>query len=100
MITTDDLDGTEGATPVTFGIDGTSYVIDLAPQNRSRLESALAPYISAARRGGSAKAAASRPARQRADRTAVREWAREAGLKVSERGRISADIIRQYEATH
>ena len=98
MITTDDLDGTEGATPVTFGIDGTSYVIDLAPQNRSKLEGALAPFISAARRGGSAKATASRPARQRADRTAVRAWARESGLKVSERGRISAEILRQYEA--
>jgi len=30
----------------------------------------------------------------------VRDWARSAGLQVSERGRISADIIRRYEAAH
>jgi hypothetical protein len=30
----------------------------------------------------------------------VRAWARERGLKVSERGRVSADIMSQYEAAH
>jgi hypothetical protein len=30
----------------------------------------------------------------------VRAWAREAGLPISERGRISANVIRQYEAAH
>jgi hypothetical protein len=30
----------------------------------------------------------------------VRAWAKAAGLKVSERGRISADIMRQYDAAH
>jgi hypothetical protein len=29
------------------------------------------------------------------DRTAVRAWAKSAGLKVSERGRISTEIMRQ-----
>jgi hypothetical protein len=30
----------------------------------------------------------------------IRAWARDEGLQVSERGRISADVIRQYEAAH
>jgi len=35
-----------------------------------------------------------------ADRAAIRAWAREAGLNVSARGRISAEIMSQYEAAH
>jgi hypothetical protein len=34
------------------------------------------------------------------DRAAVRAWAQEAGLAVSERGRISAEVMNQYEAAH
>jgi len=30
----------------------------------------------------------------------VRAWARQSGLEVSERGRISAEIMKQYEAAH
>jgi len=32
------------------------------------------------------------------DQAAVREWVRTSELKVSERGRISAEVMRQYEA--
>jgi hypothetical protein len=102
VIVTDDLDGSAGAEPVSFAFDGATYEIDLSARNRARLEKALAPFIEAGRKA---------PRRSRArgtgrtgggatDRTAVRAWARTAGLNVSERGRISADIIRQYEAAH
>jgi Lsr2 len=30
----------------------------------------------------------------------VREWARARGLKVSERGRIPADVAAEYEKSH
>jgi len=30
----------------------------------------------------------------------VRAWAKEQGLKISERGRIGAEIMQQYEAAH
>ena len=98
--TTDDLDGSQGAAPVTFGIDGTSYVIDLGPDNLAKLEGALAPFIAAARRPsrGRARSRSGRSGNRRANGAAVRAWAREAGLPVSERGRIAASIIRQYEA--
>jgi hypothetical protein len=103
VIVTDDMDGSAGAETVSFGFDGASYEIDLSARNRARLEKALAPFIEAGRK-------APRRSRTRAagriggggatDRTAVRAWARSTGLNVSERGRISADIIRQYEAAH
>jgi hypothetical protein len=102
VIVTDDLDGSENAETVSFGFDGVTYEIDLATKNRAKLERALAPFIEAGRRvpRGGARRGASRPGGARADRGQVRAWAKATGLKVSERGRISADIMRQYEAAH
>jgi hypothetical protein len=36
----------------------------------------------------------------RQDRAAIRAWARDQGIAVSERGRISSDIIAKYQAAH
>jgi hypothetical protein len=101
VIVTDDLDGSENAETVLFGFDGVTYEVDLAQKNRAKLEKALAPFIEAGRKAP--RTAARRAGRQNAtsvDRGAVRAWARERGLKVSERGRVSADIMSQYEAAH
>lgn len=102
VIITDDLDGSENAETVSFGFDGVTYEIDLGKKNRARLEKALAPFIEVGRRvpRSGRRRGASRPGGSPADRSAVRAWARAAGLKVSERGRISADIMRQYDAVH
>ncbi len=101
VIMTDDLDGSPDAETVTFAFAGVTYEIDLAPKNRAKLEKALEPFIQAARRiprSGRRRG----PDRQgdSVDRAAVRAWAKSAGINVSERGRISAEIIRQYEAAH
>ena len=100
VITTDDIDGSEGAARITFGLDGTTYEIDLGPENRAKLKADLDPFIKAARRAGGGGRGRGRANGRSPDRVAVRAWAREAGLQVSDRGRISADIIRQYEAIH
>jgi nucleoid-associated protein Lsr2 len=101
VIITDDLDGSENAQTVSFGLDGVAYEIDLAKKNRAKLEHALAPFIQAARRvPRSGRRRGSRSGAASADRSAVRDWARSAGLQVSERGRISADVIRRYDAAH
>lgn len=100
MIVTDDIDGSKDAETITFGLDGTTYEIDLSATNRARLADAYAPFIASARRESSSPAAhaATRTAGMRAERAAVRAWAKEEGLDVSDRGRLSASIIRQYEA--
>ncbi len=102
VIVTDDLDGSENAETVSFGLDGVVYEIDLAERNRVKLEKALAPFIEAGRKAprAAARRGAGRQGGSSVDRGAVRAWARERGLKVSERGRVSADIMRQYEAAH
>lgn len=103
VVMTDDIDGSPGAGTVTFGLDGVSYEIDLAQSNRAQLADALAPFIAAGRRAVVRRPATSRGGKSGArstDRAAVRAWARSAGLTVSERGRISAEVLRRYEAAH
>jgi hypothetical protein len=101
VVITDDLDGSPGAETVSFRIDGHSYEIDLGQKNLAKLQKSLQPFIDAGRRTAHRQAA--RPARGAApgaDRAAVREWAASQGLKVSERGRISAEVLTKYEAAH
>ncbi len=99
----DDIDGGKADETVTFSLDGVSYEIDLSKKNADKLRNAFAPYVGAARRmtGRSASRrgrAGARGARNEAG--AIREWAKEQGLKVSDRGRIPADIVEQYRAAH
>ena len=50
----DDLDGSEATETVTFGLDGTTYEIDLNKKNAAALRKAVEPYVKAARKGRSA----------------------------------------------
>ena len=102
VIIIDDLDGSPDAETVTFGLDGTDYEMDLGEANRARLMGALAPFIGAARRAdrGGRGRVKGQPPPARTGRGAVRAWARESGLSVSGRGRISAEVMRQYDAAH
>jgi hypothetical protein len=97
----DDIDGSEAEGTVRFSYRGTDYEIDLSKKNADKFARNLEPYRAAARRVGSAgrrAARGSRPARH--DQSAVRDWARSQGLKVSDRGRIPADVLSKYEAAH
>jgi nucleoid-associated protein Lsr2 len=102
VVVTDDLDGSPDAETVTFGLDGMTYEIDLSADNRARLERDFAPYMEAGRRisRGRIRGSQGRPAAPRIDRAAVRAWAKENGFQVSERGRISAELMSQYESAH
>ncbi|MDN5750439.1 MAG: Lsr2 family protein [Pseudonocardia sp.] len=103
----DDLDGSEADEQVEFAIDGKGYEIDLSSANVSRLRDALAPYVSAARRTsgrrGSSSSATSAPSRAGTDREqnqAIREWAQQQGMKISERGRIPSNVLEAYHQNH
>lgn len=96
VVITDDLDGSPGAEAVTFSFGGQGYEIDLAAANQTRLRESFRPFTEAARRAGPRKPA--RSARVRQDLSAVRAWASAQGLQVAERGRISGEVIRKYQA--
>lgn len=98
----DDLDESEAAGNVEFGIDGRTYEIDLSEANAGKLREALAPFVAAGRRitgGKRAKASAAATASTVPDREqsrAKRDWARANGFNVPERGRLRADIEEAY----
>ncbi len=111
VVVTDDLDGTEGAQTVTFGYQGAQYEIDLTEENVAELEEVLSLYLRAGRKvgGGAARRSStrrssdsssgnSRASGDKGDVAAVRAWARENGIKVSERGRIPQRVRDQYQA--
>jgi hypothetical protein len=102
VVMTDDLDGSSAAETVMFGFEGVTYEIDLSERNRAKLQRDLAPYVAAGRRVSRSRrrGGSDRQPGPRVDRAAVRAWAKDNGLKVSERGRISAEVISQYEAAH
>src|SRR5687767_5451960 len=54
IVLVDDLDGSEASESVSFGLDGTSYEIDLNDANAAQLRDALAPYVGHARKVGAA----------------------------------------------
>ena len=49
IVLEDDLDGSDATETVTFGLDGTTYEIDLNDKNAGKLRDALAPYVGHAR---------------------------------------------------
>ena len=105
----------EGVAEVSFAFDGSSYEIDLCPDHRNEMEEAFATYVGSARRanrtGTSSPRRASRPAASsssgrssggsdREEVQRIREWAREQGHTVSERGRLSSSVLEAYRAAH
>jgi hypothetical protein len=99
----DDLDGTKAERTVEFSWDGKSYAIDLSKKNFAAFEKALRPYVEAARnqrRPTSPRATSGRRARSSSiDLAAVRQWARDNGYTVSDRGRVSRSVVAAYEAS-
>ena len=95
----DDTDGSNADETVSFSLDGVSYEIDLSSHNADKLRNGFAPWIGFAARSGGRKSVsrAPRSGGGRKDVSAVREWARTNGHKVSERGRISAEVQAAYD---
>jgi hypothetical protein len=99
----DDLDGSQASDTVSFSLDGRGYALDLSEKNAAKLRDALAPFVASARRHGARRRSSGspkmtqRPATDRERTTAIREWAREHGHKVADRGRIPVTVIQAYE---
>ena len=95
----DDLDGGPADETVRFAIGGAQYEIDLSASNAAAFRRQLAPFIGHARKAGRGpRRRTGRPASSRERSGDIRAWAKQAGIAVSERGRIPASVIDQYEA--
>ncbi|WP_284739922.1 histone-like nucleoid-structuring protein Lsr2 [Amycolatopsis sp. RTGN1] len=99
----DDIDGTPAAHTIPFSLDGVTYEIDLSDDNAASLRDGLARYIGAGRRTGGRKVrvATGQPTTTASDRERnqqIRAWANANGYEVSERGRLSSEVIAAYDA--
>ncbi|HZZ51802.1 MAG TPA: Lsr2 family protein [Pseudonocardia sp.] len=101
----DDIDGGPAEETVAFSLDGKTYEIDVSSSNADRLRATLTDFIAAARRPSSRRRAAAsvtapapRPAVDREQNQAIRDWARKRGMTVSARGRIPADVLDAYHS--
>ena len=103
VILVDDIDGGEAQETVSFSLDGVSYELDLSKKNAAKLRDTLAPFVASARRisgRGRGRGRGRAGGTRGTDTSAIRQWARDQGLKVSDRGRVPADILAKYEAAH
>lgn len=95
----DDLHGGPAEGTVRFSLDGANYEIDLNESNAARLREIFDPYVKNARKASAPKRR-SRGASNRKRSADIRTWAKQAGIQVSDRGRIPVDVVAKYEATH
>ncbi len=114
----DDLTGEEAEdiTTVEFAFEGVTYEIDLAEDNAAKLRDNLSRYVAAAR-----KTSGRRPGVRGTDRSAgrangngraassgynrdtlraIREWAKQNGHNVSDRGRLPLNVVQAWEVNH
>ena len=109
----DDLDGSDAAGTVSFGLDGKTHEIDLSDDNAAKLRDSLAVFVGAARRSGGSATTGSRRTQKmtassgrrpqpldREQTAAIRAWARQNGHQVSDRGRISKTVVDAFQAAH
>ena len=103
IILVDDIDGGDADETVTFGLDGSTYEIDLSSKNAAKLRDAVAPYVGHARKVGGRRSSGGRRAAASGNGPSareIREWARANGWNLSDRGRVAAEVRQAYEAAH
>jgi hypothetical protein len=99
----DDLTGEKADETVSFALDGVQYEIDLSAGNAAKLREGLAPFTEAARKIGGGRRAARANGRGRKAATdgpssqEIREWAKEQGIQVNERGRIPSEVMVRFQ---
>ena len=96
----DDINGELAVGTVRFGLDGTEYEIDLNAAHTEELRSALGKYITHARKVGGTSSKGKKGKKGKGptlDTTAIRNWARENGYEIKDRGRVPADLVEKYQ---
>ena len=99
----DDLNGEKADETVNFALDGVAYEIDLSEGNAAKFREELGSWVEKARRVGGRRSRGTASGAGRSgsnDSARIREWAREAGYEVPDRGRISGTIRKAYEEAH
>lgn len=96
----DDIDGSEGAETIQFGLDGLGYEIDLGKNHADALREALSLYVAHAQKvsSGSRHQAGAKRVTAGSNSKAVRNWAAVNGIDVPAAGRVPKTVLAQWEA--
>lgn len=102
VLLVDDLTGDTAHETVSFSLDGVPYEIDLSTANAAKLRDELTRFVHAApktggRRTGRAAGRSRNVASGGPSAREIREWAKEHGMQINERGRIPADVVVKFE---
>ena len=103
----DDLDGSPAEGTFQVSWDGQAVEVELSKENRTRIEESLAALFDAGRKisvhygsrgpqGPKPKQVRAPRSEEKANNSAIREWARENNYPVSDRGRISREVVAAY----
>jgi nucleoid-associated protein Lsr2 len=105
----DDIDGSPAERTFTFAVDGTNYEIDLSAQNIAEFKAAIGGFVESARKVKASRsnnahrprgAGASGDRQSREQTRAVRQWARQHGHDIGNRGKIPASIQQAFDQAH
>ena len=105
----DDIDGSAAERTFAFAVDGTHYEIDLSRENIKEFYDAIAGFVESARkvkasgdgrRARKTRSTSSGRARSGEQIQAVRQWARQQGHRINNRGRIPAAIQQAFDQAH
>ena len=84
-----------------FSLDGRDYEIDLCEKHSQKFDEVLKRFSDRARKvTGRVTRTKRRTAAHRQHSAEVRAWAKRSGIDVSDRGRIPAQVIKKYDASH
>jgi|CZKW01.1.fsa_nt_gi hypothetical protein len=85
--------------PVSFGVGGTVWTIDLCAKHRTKLDKDLEPFREHARKVRNGTVRTSSASKNPTGRAAeIRRWAAASGIEVSPNGRIAAAVEAKYDA--
>ena len=97
----DDIDGSKADETIAFSIDGAHYEIDLSAENAEKIRAEIGEWAEKGTRVARKKARrASAPSSSSEENARIRQWAKDNGYEVGDRGRISAEIRRAYADAH
>ncbi|MGH9066262.1 MAG: histone-like nucleoid-structuring protein Lsr2 [Acidimicrobiales bacterium] len=102
-------DDTHDVAVAHFGFGGQSYELDLCEDHLAELEESFRPYVTLGRKSSTQRTRRAstgtrrrqhpaKPAATEGGPAAMRAWARQNGLAVSDRGRVSGAVQEAYAA--
>lgn len=99
-VTCDICGSAKDAQTHTISLDGQVREIDLCGKDGRALDKVAGKYVPHARRVRRAPVTGRRTVNDRQHSADIRDWAKSQGISISERGRIPADVERQYTDSH